>query len=64
MPAKYEAMRDKFFSEAKANWKKRNPEKALSSAKKRELYDQAQEKAARIFNSQRKPGEKPVSGQD
>lgn len=25
-------------------------------------YDKAQEKAARIFNSQREPGEKPVTG--
>ena len=64
MPAKYVQMRDRFFSEAKENWKKRNPEKSLSAAQKRALYDKAQEKAARIFNSQRKPGEKPVSGQD
>ena len=64
MPAKYVQMRDKFFSEAKENWKKHNPEKSLSAAKKRALYDQAQTKAAKIFNSQRGPGEEPVSGQD
>ena len=43
MPAKYEAMRDKFIKEG------------LSSKA-------AKGKAARIYNSQRKKGQKPVTG--
>ena len=64
MPKKYEAIRDQLFEKKKAEWKKRHPEQALSSAVKRKLYDQSQSSAAKIYNSQRKPGEKPVSGQD
>lgn len=52
------------FEKKKAEWKKRHPEQALSSAVKRRLYDESQSSAAKIYNSQRKPGEKPVSGQD
>jgi len=49
MPAKYEAMRDEFQKEfLKEGMSKL---RALKEAKK---------KAARIFNAQRKPGQKPV----
>jgi len=43
MPAKYEAMRDRFVSEGMS----------MKAAKS---------KAAAIYNSQRKPGESPVTG--
>ena len=47
MPKAYEAMRDKFAKGAKVN----SPR-----------YDQAQTKAAKIYNAGRKPGAKPVTG--
>jgi len=64
MPAKYEAMRDKFFEEKKEAWKSRNADKALTAKIKNRLYDAAQGKAARIFNSQRRGGQRPVTGSD
>jgi predicted kinase len=64
MPAKYQAIRDQMFEKKKAEWKKRHPEQALSSAVKKRLYDESQSSAAKIFNAGRKPGEEPVSGQD
>ena len=48
MPAKYEAIRNQLFEKKKAEWKKRHPDKALSSAVKRELYDQSQSSAAKL----------------
>lgn len=47
MPAKYEAIRDKLAKGAK----KDSP-----------AYNRAQSSAAAIYNAQRKPGAKPVTG--
>ena len=49
MPAKYEKMRDKFAKGAK----KDSP-----------AYNRAQSKAAAIYNSQRKQGQKPVTSNE
>ena len=66
MPAKYEAMRDEFYREKVKAWKGRHPgaSQAELELARKHLYDAAQGKAARIYNSQRKPGDPKLRSSD
>ena len=59
MPKAYEKMRDRFFQEKRSDWKRRNPHKSLNTSVRDRLYDNAQAKAARIYNADHP--EKPLS---
>ena len=60
MPKDYEAMRDEFHKEKVDSWNRRHPHETMSKATSKQLYDKAQQKAARIHNW-RDP-EHPVTG--
>ena len=51
MPAGYEKMRDQFFEEKVRDWYRRHKGQNMPKKVRDRLYDAAQAKAARIWNS-------------